>query len=130
MAAIGLQNQCVEGPVDHRVGVIFAHPGISAGAASLENQLVDECVSVATAAGHPLDDGEVAKVRAYVSQAGSIITTSMVREMENDSPIEADQIIGDMMRRASSFSLPAPILSTVHAHLKSYELRGSQRIAA
>ncbi|MBE1708359.1 hypothetical protein HKB47_26785 [Mesorhizobium japonicum] len=110
--------------------MIFAHPGISAGAASLENQLVDECVSVATAAGHPLDDGEVAKVRAYVSQAGSIITTSMVREMENDSPIEADQIIGDMMRRASSFSLPAPILSTVHAHLKSYELRGSQRIAA
>ncbi|WP_292180011.1 ketopantoate reductase C-terminal domain-containing protein [Mesorhizobium sp.] len=97
--------------------MIQAHPGISAGAASLENQLVDECVSAATAAGHPLDDGEVAKVRAYVSQAGSTITTSMLREIENDSPIEADQIIGDMMRRASSFSLPAPILSMVHAHL-------------
>ncbi|WP_292316199.1 ketopantoate reductase C-terminal domain-containing protein [Mesorhizobium sp.] len=56
--------------------------------------------------------------------------TSMLRDIENGSPIEADQIIGDMMRRASSFSLPAPILSTVHAHLKSYEFRGSQRIAA
>ncbi|MFI0848698.1 ketopantoate reductase C-terminal domain-containing protein [Mesorhizobium sp. IMUNJ 23232] len=33
---------------------------------------------------------------------------SMLRDIENDSPIEANQIIGDMMRRASSFSLPAP----------------------
>jgi ketopantoate reductase len=54
----------------------------------------------------------------------------MLRDIENDSLIEADQIIGDMMRRASSFSLPASILSTVHAHLKSCELRRSQSIAA
>ena len=58
------------------------------------------------------------------------ITTSMLRDIENDTRIEADQIIGDMMRRASSFSLPALILSTVKAHLKSCELRRSQRIAA
>lgn len=103
---------------------------VSAGATSLANQLVDECISVATAAGHALDDGEVAKIRAYVTQAGSTITTSMLRDIENDSRIEAGQIIGDMMRRASSFSLPAPILSTVHAHLKAYEVRRAQRISA
>ena len=36
---------------------------VSAGAASLANQLVDECVTGATAAGHSLNDGEVTKVR-------------------------------------------------------------------
>jgi hypothetical protein len=44
---------------------------VSADAASLANQIVNESVSVATAAGHLLKDGEVAKVRDYVTQAGS-----------------------------------------------------------
>ncbi|RWM01760.1 MAG: hypothetical protein EOR68_09220 [Mesorhizobium sp.] len=72
----------------------------------------------------------IGRAASLASQAGSTIRTSMLRDIENGSLIEADQIIGDMMRRASSFSLPAPILSTVHAHLKSYEFRGSQRITA
>ncbi|RAH96711.1 2-dehydropantoate 2-reductase [Acuticoccus sediminis] len=103
---------------------------VSAGATSLASQLVDECVSVATAAGHSLDDAEVANVRSFVTKAGSTIKTSMLRDIENGAPIEADQIIGDMVRRAASFSLPTPILSVVQAHLKSYEIGRARRLAA
>jgi len=63
--------------------------------------------------GISLDGGEVAKIRAYVTQAGSNIMTSMLRGIENGSPIKADQIIGEMIRRASALSVTAPILSTL-----------------
>jgi hypothetical protein len=62
-------------------------------------------------------------------QKGSEPVANAARHRER-SPIEAEQIIGDMMRRASSFSLPDPILPTAHAHLTSYELRRSQDIKA
>jgi 2-dehydropantoate 2-reductase len=43
----------------------------------------------------------------------------MLRDIENGSPIEADHVIGDLLRRGQAVSL----LSIVYTHLKAYEAR-------
>ncbi len=95
---------------------------VAAGAAPLASQLVDECAAVADAAGYAASDAALEGVRAYVTQAGSTISTSMLRDIENKSAIEADQIIGDMLERARKLGA-SPILAMAYAHLKSYEAR-------
>ncbi|AMV48310.1 2-dehydropantoate 2-reductase [Paraburkholderia caribensis] len=95
---------------------------VASGAGPMASQLVDECAAVAAAAGYALSTAAVESVRSYVTQATSAISTSMLRDIESNSAIEADQIIGDMLERACKLG-PSPILATVYAHLKSYETR-------
>lgn len=95
---------------------------IAAGAGPLVLQLVDECAAVAAAAGYAPSAAALDSVRSYVTQAGSAISTSMLRDIESNSAIEADQIIGAMLERARKLG-PSPMLATVYAHLKSYEGR-------
>jgi 2-dehydropantoate 2-reductase len=52
----------------------------------------------------------------------------MFRDIEHPAPIEADHIVGDMIRRRSQQGEPAvalPALRTAYTHLKTYE--GRQR---
>jgi 2-dehydropantoate 2-reductase len=37
------------------------------------------------------------------------------------APIEADQIVGDMIARATATNVPVPRLRIVYTHLKAYE---------
>jgi 2-dehydropantoate 2-reductase len=46
----------------------------------------------------------------------------MLRDIEQGSRIEADHIVGDLLRRASK-APPAPLLTTAFAHLRAYEAR-------
>jgi 2-dehydropantoate 2-reductase len=54
-----------------------------------------------------------------LTAAGSLFTASMLRDIENGAPIEADHIIGDLLRRGRDYSL----LPIVFTHLKAYEAR-------
>lgn len=101
---------------------------VAAGAAPLAWQLLDECAAVAKAAGYGLSEAALANGRSFLSQAGSTATTSMLRDIENGGRIEAEQIIGDMLQRARQLG-PAPMLSTVYAHLKVYEARREREAA-
>jgi 2-dehydropantoate 2-reductase len=46
----------------------------------------------------------------------------MLRDFEQGSRIEADHIVGDLLRRASK-GPPSPLLATAYAHLRAYEAR-------
>ena len=45
----------------------------------------------------------------------------MFRDILNNAPIEADQIIGDLIARADAAKLPVPKLRVIYTHLKAYE---------
>ena len=52
----------------------------------------------------------------------------MLRDIERGAPIEAEQIIGDLLRRdrrgeGQGRTKASPLLRIAYAHLKSYEAR-------
>src|SRR6185312_9632882 len=78
------------------VGTIVATPGGTAATLAL----LDECCAVAARAGHPLAGRTRETALAFLTARGSGLTASMMRDLVGGYPIEAEQIIGDMLARA------------------------------
>jgi 2-dehydropantoate 2-reductase len=51
----------------------------------------------------------------------SSLTASMYRDMKGGYPVEADQIIGDLVTRAAQKGVATPLLSAALTRLKIYE---------
>jgi 2-dehydropantoate 2-reductase len=92
----------------------------AAGGASLAAELIEECAAIAAAGGYTPGTEAVARSRATLTAAGSPLTSSMFRDMEQRLPIEADHIVGDLLRRGEKHGITTPILRLLYVHLKSY----------
>jgi 2-dehydropantoate 2-reductase len=99
------------------VGSIAAAPGGSVAALAL----LEECRAVAERSGHA--PGEVTRQRArhVLTEAGSSLTASMLRDLQHGHAIEADHVIGDMLARADRQRDEHSLLAVAYAHLKIYE---------
>lgn len=86
-------------------------------------ELFLECQAVAEAAGKPMKPKAIASGLGYLTAPGSIATASMMRDIEGGQRIEADHIIGDLLRRAEAAGLKTPLLRVAFCHLQSYEAR-------
>ncbi|MBV8474660.1 MAG: 2-dehydropantoate 2-reductase [Hyphomicrobiales bacterium] len=95
---------------------------VAAGAADLATGLIDECAAIATAQGFPPRPASLAMARVALTQPGSMLTASMLRDVENGMPVEADHILGDLLRRTGAADNRA-LLRVAYAHLKAYEAR-------
>lgn len=98
------------------VGAIESAPG----GTQVALALFDECCGVARHAGYALSDAALARARGVLSEAGSTLTASMLRDLLHGHPIEADHIIGDMLARVEHPEV-SPVLRSVYANLKVYE---------
>jgi 2-dehydropantoate 2-reductase len=103
------------------VGEIVAAPGGS----RFINQFLDEVAGIAAAVGVPPGEEALAQMRAMLTAPGSAFTSSMYRDLRDGGPIEADQIIGDLLVRARQANIPAPLLTLAYAHLSVYQNRRS-----
>jgi 2-dehydropantoate 2-reductase len=86
--------------------------------------LLDECASTARRNGAPPRAAMMERARAMLTTA-SPLTASMLRDMERNAAVEADHVLGDMVRRAGDGAVP--LLRAAYAHTKVYEatrLRG------
>jgi 2-dehydropantoate 2-reductase len=100
------------------VGDIVAAPdGVAATLA-----LLDDCCAVAARAGHAPSDTTLQRARGVLTEAGSALTASMLRDLQGGHAIEADHVVGDMLARADSPQNERSVLSIVYAHLKAYEV--------
>jgi 2-dehydropantoate 2-reductase len=99
------------------IGDIVAAP---AGSRLLE-QALDECAAVARAAGYAPRAEFLESTRRMLTERGSRLTSSMMRDLVQGHRIEADQIIGDLLHRAHALQVPAPLLEVIYCHLKAYE---------
>jgi 2-dehydropantoate 2-reductase len=96
---------------------------VAAGAGDLSAVLLDECAAIAAEQGYPLSAAVMERDRATFTAAGSPLTASMLRDIERGAPIEAEQIVGDLLRRGQGRGNASPLLRIAYAHLKSYEAR-------
>jgi 2-dehydropantoate 2-reductase len=83
--------------------------------------LYRECLAVAEAAGQPVSAETQSIALNTLTQAGSPVKASMLRDLEAGQRVEAAHIVGDMLHRAQGHGLHAPLLAAAWAHLQAYE---------
>ena len=73
---------------------------VAAGAADLAEGMLADCAAIARAQGFSLGEASLARIRTIVSTPNSPLTPSMLRDIERGLPVENEQILGDLLRRA------------------------------
>lgn len=101
------------------VGEIVAAPD----GAALMARCYGTCSEIAAAVGHRPRDHVAKRMAAVCTAAGSTLTASMLRDLEAGGPVEADHIVGYMLRKARELSIDAALLTIAYTHLKAYENR-------
>jgi 2-dehydropantoate 2-reductase len=92
----------------------------AAGATDLALGLLNECASIAAAQGFPLREPALERGRTALTAAGSPLKASMLRDIEGGKPVEGDQILGDLLRRAVKPDALS-LLRIATLHVKAYE---------
>ena len=98
------------------VGEIARAPG----GEGVIRQILDEVAAVMTAEGHPPGEEFLAATATQLTDPRSTQTSSMFRDIGELRPIEADEIIGDLISRGRRTGIAAPLLATAYAHLCVY----------
>lgn len=101
------------------IGEIIAAPG---GLDAIERTLRTN-IEIATREGHSPRDAAIAFTRKNLTNPGSVLSASMLRDLEAGGAVESDHIIGWMLDRARAHDLDDTMLSLAYAHLKAYEVR-------
>jgi 2-dehydropantoate 2-reductase len=108
------------------VGDILAAPGGREALLALHG----ECRAVAEAAGHAPRPAAVESAAAMLTQEGSPLTASMLRDIERGAPAEGEHVLGDMAERAERMGVPTPVLRLARCHVAAYAARGARERAA
>jgi 2-dehydropantoate 2-reductase len=103
---------------------------VAAGAAGRATTLLEECAAISARQGFPPSASSLQRSRDLFTAPGSILVASMLRDLERGAPIEADHIIGDLLRRDGQPIDASPLLRVVYAHLKAYEARRAREATA
>lgn len=101
------------------IGQIAAAPG----GVEFVSRFLDEVLAVVNAVGKPPSTAFVTSTRAALTTQGSSQAPSMYRDLEQGHPIEADQIVGDLLARAARAGIATPLLATSHANPSVYQNR-------
>ncbi|MGF6226111.1 2-dehydropantoate 2-reductase [Inquilinus ginsengisoli] len=100
-------------------GEVVAAPG----GADFAGHFLDEVVAVVNAVGTPPGSAFLATTRAFLTEPGAARTSSMYRDLQQGAPIEADQIIGDLLVRGRAAGIDTPLLALAATHLAVYQRR-------
>ena len=100
---------------------------VAAGAADLAAMLFAECAAIAAKDGFAPRPAFVERTQTMLTAPNSPLTASMLRDVERGALIEADHILGDLLRRAASTD--GSLLQIAYAHAKAYEARRARNRA-
>lgn len=84
-------------------------------------RLVAECADIARASGYPASPKGTGFTTRMLLTKDSTLKASMLRDIEAGRRVEADHLVGDMLRRGHHLNLPTDMLQAAYAHLKAYE---------
>jgi 2-dehydropantoate 2-reductase len=93
---------------------------VAAGGSAFAEQMLGESIAIATANGYPPREPVRERVKGTVTQAGSTLTASMLRDVERGARTEADHILGDLIRRGRG---DTTLLGLAYLNLRAYEAR-------
>jgi 2-dehydropantoate 2-reductase len=96
---------------------------VAAGGREATLALLDDCRRVAAACGHEPHPAVLQRAREVLTETGSTLSASMMRDLESGNRVEADHVVGDLLARGAARGVDAPMLRLAYAHLKAYEAR-------
>jgi 2-dehydropantoate 2-reductase len=99
------------------IGDVEAAPG----GADFALRFLDEVVSVVTAVGVRPCDRFLAETKTQFTTKGSAQASSMYRDLQKGAPVEADQILGDLVARAQKADIATPLIAAAYTHLSVYQ---------
>ena len=98
------------------VGEIQAQPG----GQTFIDRFLGEVIAIVTALGHAPGAALEAFARRMFTHPGSMQTSSMYRDLQKGAPVEADQILGDLLARGQDAGVQAPLLNAACTQLAIY----------
>ena len=93
------------------------------GGESFITGLLTECALTAAASGHAVSDTQLETYRKQLTEAGSGLMASMLRDVERGAETEAEHILGDLIGRAQTKNIATPLLRIAYSHLQAYAKR-------
>jgi len=100
----------------------------SLGGTELVLGLIEECRSIAASEDYTVRETSLQRTRKMLTEKGSTLTASMLRDIERNASIEADHIIGDLLRRWRGSGASMSRLAIAYTHLKAYEARRNRTL--
>jgi len=88
------------------------------------------CAQTAARAGYTVRDKQMAAYRKMLFARGSDFAASMLRDIEGGRRVEADHIVGDMLKRARAAGVDPGPLRIAYAHLQAYQAKRKREGAA
>jgi 2-dehydropantoate 2-reductase len=82
--------------------------------------IIEECAAIVRAAGHPMSDDAMKFTCEYLTRPGSPFTASMYRDLQKGAPVEADQILGDLLARGDAHGVETPLVRAAYVQLSVY----------
>jgi 2-dehydropantoate 2-reductase len=101
------------------IGDVEAAPG----GTDFALRFLDEVISIVSAAGHPPSTEFLTGTQALLTQKGSAMTSSMYRDLIAGRPVEAEQIVGDLLARGRQLEVSTPLLAAAFTNLSVYQNR-------
>jgi 2-dehydropantoate 2-reductase len=83
-------------------------------------RLLDEVVRVISTDGIAPSPAFIETITKQLTQKGSPSSPSMYRDLTSGLPVEADQIIGDLVARAQRHGIDTPLTMAAYANLRVY----------
>lgn len=90
---------------------------------ALSLAMLDEAVAVASASGQAPRDAHLQVSRQRLTETGSALTASMMRDMLAGGRTEAEALTGDLVRRGLALGVPVPLLQVAWTRLQVHEQR-------
>jgi 2-dehydropantoate 2-reductase len=84
-------------------------------------EMLQECADTAAANGHAPRRESLAEMATSLTEPGSRGTASMLRDMMAQGRTEHEHIVGDMLARARTAAVSAPLLRISLANMQTYE---------
>jgi 2-dehydropantoate 2-reductase len=97
---------------------------------AIVEETLQACAQTAARAGHTVRDKQMAAYRKLLFARGSDFAASMLRDIEGARRVEADHIVGDMLKRARAAGVDPGPLRIAYAHLQAYQARRKREGAA
>jgi 2-dehydropantoate 2-reductase len=86
-------------------------------------RLLERNAQIAAREGYGPSEAFLAEYRKLFHDESSTYTASMLRDIERGGPVEADHVIGFMLKKARQHGVEASLHEFIFVHLQSYEQR-------
>jgi 2-dehydropantoate 2-reductase len=113
LATLGAINCLMRGNIGQVVEVL--------GGSEVCLSILAECAGIAQACGFPQSPAFVERQKVALTARGSTMTSSMYRDLKKGLPVEADAIVGDLLRCGQQHGLKTPLLEAAFINLSVYQ---------